>query len=176
MEGTGQKPLLLSQQDIARVHRWVREFLPAEYDREFVADTIILNAWQKEIPHVSKQFVRKKCISAWRSMKRERKRNEEAARVGATRSSVMVTEPQPGGTSQPKQDFNAEEGGEIQAERKMLIEEAVGCLDPFDRRLIWMRYFNNQTLEEMAGDLPLRRDQIQQRIRIALYKMRVHLT
>jgi RNA polymerase sigma factor (sigma-70 family) len=147
-----------------------------DYDREFVADTIILNAWLKEIPHVSKEFVRKKCISAWRTMKRERKRNEEATRVGATRSSTMVIQPQPGGASKASSAPNAEAGEQEEVDRKMLVEEAVGCLSPFERRLIWMRYYDSQTLEEIAGNVTLRREQVQQALKIALYKMRVHLT
>jgi DNA-directed RNA polymerase specialized sigma24 family protein len=172
----GQKPLLLSKKDQQRVHRWVRQFLPAEYDREFVADTIILNAWQKEVIHVSKEFVRKKCISAWRSLKRERKRNEEAARVGATRSSAMVVQPQPGGSSKSEVPVGAEGSGEDEVDRKQLVEQAVGCLSPFERRLVWMKYYDSQTLDEIAGNVRLRREQVQQALKIAIYKMRVHLT
>jgi hypothetical protein len=172
----GPKPFLLSEKDIARVHKWVREYLPAEHDREFVADTIILKAWMKEVPHVSKDYVRKKCIDAWRMLKRERRRNEEAARVGALRTGAMVISPQPGGGSKSGKTSDAKGSEQDDMDRKLLVEEAVGELTHFERRLIWLKYWKGNTLEEIAADTTLRREQVQQAIRIALYKMRVHLT
>jgi DNA-directed RNA polymerase specialized sigma24 family protein len=172
----GPKPLLLSEKDIARVHRWVRDFLPAEFDRESVAQNIILKAWMKEVPHVSKDYVRHKCIDAWRLLKRERRRNEEAARVGATRTGNMVTTPQPGGSSKSERALDAAGSGEDEMDRKLLVEEAVGQITHFERRLVWLKYWKGKTLEEIADETTLRREQVQQALRIALYKMRVHLT
>ena len=61
-------------------------------------------------------------------------------------------------------------------DRKMLVEEAVGKLTPFERRLIWMRFYDGQTLEEIAENVTLRREQVQASIKVALYKMRVHIS
>lgn len=160
------KPLLLSKEEMARIHEWVRQYLPSNYDRAYIADTIILHAWLKEIPHVSKEYVRHKCISAWRTLKRERLRNESAAKEGQVktdRSSESVTP-----LDKNEQDI---------AERKILINEATqAVLSPFERRLIWMRYYDSQTLEEISENVTLRRDQVQAAIQVALYKMRIHLT
>lgn len=163
------KPLLLTDGEMRRVHRWVVEYLPPEYDREFVADTIILNAWMKQIPHVSKEYVRNKCISAWRALQRERKRNKKAAKDGATRLDSMTNERS---TTSPKTLSEQDK-----QEHKMLIQEATqAVLSPFERRLIWMRYYDDQTLEEISEKVTLRRDQVSKAIEVALYKMRVHLT
>ena len=172
----GPKPLLLSEKDISRIHKWVRQFTAVELDRDDIAANIILNAWMKEVPHVSKEYVRHKCIDAGRRLKRERRRNEEAARVGATRTTVMVMTPQPGGGSKGERMSNSEGGDQPQVDRKMLVEEAVGKLSPFERRLIWLRYYDDQTLEDIAKDTTLRREQVQQALRVAIYKMKVHLT
>jgi RNA polymerase sigma factor (sigma-70 family) len=157
------KPLMLSAEERARIQTWVNAFLPPEYDREFIADTIILSAWTKEVPHVSKRYVRNKCISARRQMKRERKLNEEAARVGGMRSKPMLVP----GTEKPEQE---------ESDREMLVEEAVGKLTPLERRLIWMRYWDGQTLAEIAEQVRLNEEGIRQALDVALYKMRVHLT
>ncbi len=164
------KPLLLSDEEVARIHGWVKQFLPASYDRAFIADTIILNAWMKEIPHVSREYVRNKCISAWRSLKRERRGNEEATRSGSVRTTNMVTSQTGVGGD------NLETSEHAEVERKILIEEATGKLSPFERRLIWMKYYDGQTLDEIAANVTLRRDQVQAALKVAIYKMRVHLT
>ena len=160
------KPLLLSTQEQARIHGWVQQYLPPTYDREFIADTIILNAWLKEIPHVSREYVRNKCISAWRTLNRERTRNEMAALEGRVRTDRSMASSAP--LEKNEQDIS---------ERKMLINEATqAVLSPFERRLIWMRYYDSQSLEEISGRVKLRRDQVQSAIQVALYKMRIHLT
>ena len=160
------KPLLLSKDEMARIHGWVRQYLPSTYDREYIADTIILNAWLKQIPHVSKEYVRHKCISAWRTLKRERSRNKKATLEGRVRTDKSVDAHVP--LEKNEQDI---------AERKMLINEATqAVLSPFERRIIWMRFYDSQSLEEIAGNVTLRRDQVQAAIQVALYKMRIHLT
>lgn len=173
------KPLLLTPEEITRIRNWVDMFLPVEYDREFVADTIIMHAWIKDIPHVSRDYVRHKCISAWRSLRRERKRNEKAVREGATRTTNMITTPTTGGSS-PRGERNPmemTEGDQAQTERKMLVEEAVarGKLSPLERRLIWMRFYDGQTLEEIASSVPMGRNGVSQAIEVALYKMKIHI-
>ena len=154
------KPLLLTQDEMARIHHWVNNFLPPYYDRDYIADTIILNAWMKQIPHVSREYVRNKCISAWRVSKRERQKNENATRLGRT------------DTIEHRQE---DEGIET-VNRKILVQEAVGKLTPFERRIIWMRFYDDQTLEEIASQVTLRRDQVLSAIKVAVYKMRAFLT
>lgn len=149
-----QRPFTLTDTETSRVHRLVGMYLPSEYDREYVADTIILHSWLRGVDHISHDYVRHKCISAWRQMQRERRKNEESLRLT------------------PKETPNEEEF----VDRKVLVEEAVGCLSTFERKLIWMRYYDGQKLEEIAEMVTLRRDEIQQALKIALYKMRVHLT
>ena len=70
------RPFTLSDEEIRRVSRLVNQFLTPEYDREYIADTIVLNAWLRDVPHISREYVKHKCISAWRKMKREKERNE----------------------------------------------------------------------------------------------------
>ncbi len=160
------KPLLLSSQEQERIRRWVYQYLPVTYDRDYIADTIILNAWLKEIPHVSKEYVRHKCISAWRTLKRERSRNENAAKQGRVNTDQSVHSTGP--PEKNEQDV---------LERKTLINEATqAVLSPFERRLIWMRYYDSQSLQEISGNVNLRRDQVQGAIQVALYKMRIFLT
>lgn len=160
------KPLLLSSKEISRIHSWVHQYLPPTYDRAYIADTIILNSWLKDIPHVSREYVRNKCISAWRSFKRERSRNEKAAAEGCVKTDRSIDKARP--LEKNEQDV---------AERKMLIEEATqAVLSPFERRLIWMRFYDSQSLEEISEKVTLRRDQVQAAIQVALYKMRIHLT
>ena len=174
MEGPN-KPLLLSQEEIDRIHRWVRQYLPPEYDREFVADSVILKAWMKEVPHVSREVVRRFCISAWRSRQRERRRNEEFVRVGATRTGAMMNKSIPGGSKSGERNHDTEVGDQLKQERKMLVEEAVGCLNEFERKLIWMRYYDGQKLEEIASNTTLTREQVQRALQVAIFKMKVHL-
>ncbi len=160
------RPLLLSMEEMARIRKWVYSYLPATYDRDFITDTIILNAWLKEIPHVSREYVRHKCISAWRAFKRERARNERATAEGRVRTDRTADTPAP--LEQNEQDV---------VERKILVDEATrAVLSPFERRLIWMRYYDTQSLEEISEKVTLRRDQVQAAIQVALYKMRIHLT
>lgn len=160
------KPLTLSHEEIQRIHRLVAQYLPPDYDREFVADTIILHAWMKDVPHVSREYIRNKCISAWRTMKRERRRNKEVTILGTRATAHEQTE----------QPLEEDPGGQVHAERKMLVEEAVGKLNNLERRLIWMRFYDSQTLDEIAEKTSLRREQVQASLKVAIYKMRVHLT
>ena len=71
---------------------------------------------------------------------------------------------------------SVETTGQAKSDRKMLIEEVVGKLSPFERRLIWMRFYDDQTLEEISHNVKLRREQIQAALKVAIYKMRVHLS
>lgn len=90
---------------------------------------------------------------------------------------MSATTPQPGGSSRVDRPLNTEVGGQEEAERKMLVEEATqAVLNPFERRLVWMRYYDDQTLEEISEKTTLRRDQVSKAIEVAIYKMRVHLT
>lgn len=172
----GPKPLLLSAAEINRIRRWVEQYLPPEYDREFIVDTIVLNAWMKDVPHVSRKYVHQKCITAWRALRRERRHNEEAARLGAMKTTSMVVSPQPGGSSRGEHQVETTMSSQSVAERKDLVQEAVGKLSPFERRLVWMRYYDDETIEEIANNVTLRRDQVRQALKVAIYKMRVHLT
>ena len=165
------RPLLLSDLEMIRIHKWVAQYLPPYYDRDYLADTIILNAWLKQIPHVSKEYVRHKCISAWRTLRREVSRNERASKEGRVRGSS--TEDSMGSS---RSQTKLSRGPVEVAERKMLVEEAVGQLSPFERRLIWMRFYDDQTQEEIAVKVKLRRDQVSKALEVAIYKMRVHLT
>ncbi len=174
------KPLLLTPEEIIRIRNWVDQYLPVEYDREFLADTIIMHAWIKDIPHVSRDYVRNKCISAWRTLRRERRRNEEAVKEGATRTTNMISTQGPAGDSSTSHMFQVShdsDSDQAQVERKMLVEEAVakGKLSPLERRLIWMRYYDGQTLEEIASSVPMGRNGVSQAIEVAIYKMKVHI-
>jgi len=71
---------------------------------------------------------------------------------------------------------NLETSEHAEVERKILIEEATGKLSPFERRLVWMKYYDGQTLDEIAANVTLRRDQVQSALKVAIYKMRVHLS
>lgn len=71
-------------------------------------------------------------------------------------------------------DSEASQNAEV--ERKILIEEATGKLSPFERRLVWMKYYDGQTLDEIAHNVRLRREEVQNALKVAIYKMRVHLT
>lgn len=145
------------------MHLWVAQILPPQYDREFIADTIILNSWLKQIPHISREYVRNKCISAWRTLRREQMRNENASRVKTHKHGVGV-------------NVSPDRGPEEISDHKSIIQEAVGSLSNFERRLIWMRYFDDQKLEEIAGRVKMRRDQVSKALDVAIYKMRVHMT
>ncbi len=158
-----ERPLLISQEEQDRVHIWVAQILPSHYDREFIADTIILNSWLKQVPHISREYVRNKCISAWRTLKREQMRNENASRLKSHKHGAGPA-------------VSHDRGPEEMSDHKSLIQEAVGPLSNFERRLIWMRYFDDQTMEEISGRVKLRRDQVSKAIDVAIYKMRVHLT
>lgn len=176
-----QKPLQLSKEQILRIRSLVKFFLPPEADRDFVADTIILHAWMKDIPNVSRTYIRHKCINALRSLQRERKHNEQAFRAGCqpgTESAMLFesTKKTPFKSVWPPRTKPPSEDESEFIERKDLVQEAVGQLTPLERHLIWMRYYDDQTLEEIAGQTTLRRDQIQQALKVALYKMRVHMT
>lgn len=181
-----QKPLLLSEQDIQRVHNIVQRTLPSEYDHEFIADTIILNAWMKDVPVITWDFIRKKCISAWRQKSREQRRNEGAYRSGMTVGAEMISRSAQEGdrrTGVSKREIsnrsraeNTERMEQVAAERKMLVEDAVGALNSFERKIVWMRYYDDQTLQEIASRTTLRREQVQRALEVAIYKMRVHIT
>lgn len=172
-------PYLLSKSDTNRVHRVVAKNLPPRFDREFIADTIILDAWLKSVPHISNKYIRDKCISAWRREERERRANEGAVRCGLTRTNTMIMSPNEGTptTETPAAPSAAEDAvNQLSAERAMLVEQAVGKLNPFERKLIWMKFYDGQTLEQIAKRTTLRRDQVQRALKVAIYKMRVHLS
>lgn len=140
-----------------RVYRLVCSFLPPSFDREFITDTIILQSWEKGIDHPSSTFIHHKCISAWRRRQREERRNEEFISVAI-----------------PVREDDPKEGKEI--EDKSTIERAVSILTPLERKLIWMRFYDNQTLEEISLNAEMKREEVQRALKAALYKMRVELT
>ena len=150
---------LLSRSEVRRIHRAVDDILSSEYDREFISDTIVVDAWIKGIEHVSYKYIRNKCISAFRQLQRERDRNKNFAR--------MIPYRDLGGTdTKPVETID----------RKILVEEAVSCLGPYERRLVWMKFYSGQTLEEIAESVESRREDVQRVLKVAVYKMRVHLT
>ena len=158
---------LLSNDEMARIRGWVHQYLPSFYDRDFIADTIIFNAYLKQVPHVSRQYVRHKCISAWRTLRRESTRNERAFREGRVRGDHI------GHTKNNVKNRGPEE----EIERKILINETTkAVLTPFERKLIWMRFYNDQSLEEISENVKIQRARVQAAIQVALYKMRIHLT
>ena len=161
MTSTKDPPKLepLPSDEIERITLTVNRYLPAEFDREFIVDTIIVDAFLKSIAHVSTQYIRHKCISAWRQRERERLRNKELSLI---RPQQMSSSP----------ELNPAEF----VSRKILVDEVVGCLSAYERKLVWMKFWKSQTLEEIAHNIGTRRENVQRDLKVALYKMRLHLT
>ncbi len=158
MSSNDQQEFLLSPKEIERIHHLVRTFLAPDIDREYIADTIILTAWSRGRSTMSRAYVRNKCISAWRTIQRERRRNENFLR-------------QQQASSESIEDTSSILG------KKDLIQETVKiCLTPTERKLVWMRYYNSQSLKEMISNSGMNRDEIQKTLKVALYKMRIELT
>lgn len=146
---------ILSDAEINKVRKTVMVLLSSEYDRDLLSDQIITTAWEKGIEHVSGGFIRNKCISKWRERTREQVRNENFAYV------------------QSKRDNNFELQ---ETEQKATVEVAVKCLSSFERKLIWLRFYKNLTLEQIAKEVGMPRERIQKTIKVSLYKMRIELT
>lgn len=145
--------------EIKRIQQTVESHLPAEFDREFIADTIIVDAWLKGVLHVSHRYIHNKCISAWRQREQERSRNRELSMI-AMQNVPSSPETQP-----------AEFAGQ-----KILVDEIISCLSSYERKLVWYRFWGGQTLEEIAVSVDSSRERVQRELKVALYKMRLYLT
>jgi RNA polymerase sigma factor (sigma-70 family) len=155
MEGANHE---LSNEERERIGRLVQQFLPPGFDREFIADTIIVQAWEKGVPHISREHVRHVCIDAWRKSERERLGRERLTEINKVLNRFQ----------QPASD---------EVDDKELIEQVLkGCLFPTERKLIWMKYWDGQTLEEIAENTGLTRNQVQQRLKVAIYKMQIEVS
>jgi len=161
MDAGTQQPFILPDEQVQRVHQIVCQILPPQYDREFIADTIILHAWMNGLDMISKQYIRHKCISAWRQHKREKRRNEEAGHIMRIRH----------------RKSEISEDSEEHIDLKLMVDDIVQrCLSPFERRLVWMKYYDSQTLDEMSEGVRMSIKDIQRALQVALYKMRMELT
>lgn len=144
----------IPDEQVERVHRLVRHFLPPEYDRDFIATEILLHAWQHNVPLISVGYVRYKCIDAWRSREAEKMRNEG-----------YVHEPSPRSLTDSVDEM----------ERKLLVEEIICHLTPLERKLIWMKFWKGMTLEEIAEETGVGRQEVQMKIQVALYTMKLEV-
>jgi len=148
---------ILSEKEQKKVRALVNFFLPGGYDREFLADSIIIHAWETETEHISREYVRFKCITAWRKMQKERHKNEAKTEL----DSVTKTRP-----------LSPEE----QVVLKDLIHGTIMKLSSIERRLVWLRFFAELTLDEIVDQTGLGKSQVQKILMTALYRMRIDLT
>ena len=69
---------MLDEKEILKVRKMVARFLPKSADRDFIADGILIEAWENGQDHVSLIHVRHRCINAhWKSV-RELRKNERS--------------------------------------------------------------------------------------------------
>jgi DNA-directed RNA polymerase specialized sigma24 family protein len=128
------------------------------YDREYIADTIILQAWERGLDKVSRRHIHYKCIDVWRRSERERKAIEGSA--------IMISMQ----TNQDNSDHT-----KIVEDKTLIDQITKSCLYPSERKLIWMRFYNYQTIEEISANIGLPPKEVSKRLDVALYKMRVEL-
>lgn len=144
--------LPLSPEEIRRIRRLVNFRLGPEYDRELIADDIILDALTNDIKHTPKGYIFKKCATAYQERKRELEVNKKSLEFHQAES------------------LSVKSDKEIQA-LKDVVDKLTKVLDQDEQRVIWMKYWMDLTLEEICKEMKMRRERVQSIIRIALFKM-----
>lgn len=140
---------MLDQTEQKRVRRIVRQFLTADYDRDAIVQNIVVYAWQHNMTTVPRMFIRHRCTDAYRRKRREKSFVEQLLPAEHERTSDIDSE---------------------------LINRLVGVLTPFERKLIWMRFYTDLTLEEIAARVRTSRADVSETLTTAIFKMRQEVT
>ena len=136
----------LTLDDLARVHSIVRQHLPPSYDREDIAVDILIESWTNHQPRPSWGFIRNRCIDMRRS------HNKELGLIHDKSTHSPATQP-PGHDAQE-------------------IATLVRVLDPWERKLIYYRFYQDLPLPEIAKRLSCSLDRVRNTLSAALYKMK----
>ena len=133
---------------LKRVTTQVRAFVPRSYDHELIAMDILFESWTNKINHPTTGFVRRRCIDAMRKDTRERKLVEK---MGVTK------------------DANREQQ-DIQDRDQ--INQLVRVLDPFERKIVWYRFYQDMPLVEIAESVSQDVNVIRETLLSAIFKMK----
>lgn len=142
----------ITQLSIDRVTRLVSLYLSSHHDPESVAQKILFESWQNGVDTPTHRFIKLRCYSALRVYQREKQ--------------VIEHTNEPGYVAPAK---TALELHELEQEMGELITRV---LSPFERQVIWHRFYNDCTVEEIAKTLGKPVLVVAETIQVALYKMK----
>lgn len=145
----------ISQLSIDRVTRLVSLYLSSHHDPESVAHQILFESWQNGVDSPTHRFIKLRCYTALREYQREKQVMEGASEQGHTTPAKTPLELH-----------------ELETEMGELITRV---LSPFERQVIWHRFYNECSIAEIASSLNKPVLLISETIQVALYKMKESL-
>lgn len=137
----------MTPQDLARVHAIVRRFVPRHFDTEQIAVDVLVESWANGVEIPTYVFIRNRCFDVLRSSQVEQR--------------VMSAQ-------RPEDSV----GPQTDTETNDLVGYFMGVLDNLERRVVYLKFFADKPLAEIAS--ALRRDpkDIREVLAVALYKMK----
>lgn len=142
----------ITQLSIDRVTRLVSLYLSSHHDPESVAQKILFESWQNGVDSPTHRFIQLKCYSALREYQRE-----QAVIEGASEDNYSL----------PAK--STEELRELESELGELITRV---LSPFERQVVWHRFYNESSVAEIAAQLKKPVLLVSETIQVALFKMK----
>ena len=138
----------MDQALVNSVTRQVKHQVPKHIDHEDLALEILFSSWLNKIDIPSPEFISQKCRNACRNW------NKHYAKLGRYKSTM----------SQPSPSEEVANNDEVEA--RMAI------LSKLERKLIWHRFYQELTLEELAEAMRLPLNLCRDTLHLALLKMR----
>lgn len=133
----------MDQQVINNVIRTVRSSLPPECDVEMIAIDIIMEAYKNGVEPPTRVHIRSRCYDELRRLKGEKEHMKDYKRY--------QNEPEP----EPE-----------------TIQRYMSTLDNTERKVIFLRFYADQPISEVAKTMKMANDKVRSILANAIFKMR----
>lgn len=133
---------------INSVTRQVKHLVPPQVDYEDLALEILFTSWLNKIEVPSLEFIRQRCFNAIRNAKLEHVKIQH----------------------EPKTMIEPDIQPEIETRDE--VQMLVSILSPTEKKLIWYRFYQELTLEEISKQTKIPLNLCRDTIQLALHKMR----
>ena len=143
----------MKPETISMIRREVYRRLNPTFDREAVVQDIIAECLGNKCENVSVMFVCNRC-------------KDKLARRQVEQKGLTVISQQT--TNESTRDQSVENRDEI--------ERFISFLSPFERKMIWARYFDGQQIREIARNYRVSPSKVCETISVAIFKMHQEIT
>lgn len=133
-------------QELSRIIKIVQKHLPPSYDRESIAMDIMVESIMNNTPSPSPTFIRNRCVDAYRRRTAEQK---------------ALTKVRPPST----------ENHAMAVERRDSVERLTRTLSHYERRVIYLRFYEDMTIQEIAKELSIAPKRVSELLMLASVRL-----